>query len=209
MKNDAFKSSILKSLQLRTPIDADFLNLQNDKPTVILGPMIEELDESCPPFYISLNIHDKILHNCLLDSGASHNLMPKVVMDELGLNITKPYHDLSSFNSRKVKFPGLIKDLVINLSQLPSKIIVINIVVADIPPMFGILSSFSWIKRLGGTLQMDLTYATIPMFGRETKRIYRENQFTYIISNAKNSINHPIYEVDTDFGACILHIDDS
>ena len=103
MKNDSFKSSILKSLQLRTPIDADFFNLQNDKPTVILGPMVEDLDESCPPFYISLNIHDKILHNCLLDSGASHNLRPKAVMDELGLNITKPYHDLISFDSRKVK----------------------------------------------------------------------------------------------------------
>ena len=71
MKNDSFKSSILKSLQPKTPLDADFVNLQDDKPTVILGPMIEEMDESCPPFYISLNIHDKILDNCLLDSRDS------------------------------------------------------------------------------------------------------------------------------------------
>ena len=119
MKNDAFKSSILKSLHPRTPIDAKFFNLQDDKPTVILGPMIEELDESFPPFYISLNIHDKILHNRLLDSGASHNLMPKAMMDELGLSITKPYHDLFSFDSWKVKYLVLIKDLAINLSQLP------------------------------------------------------------------------------------------
>ena len=59
------------------------------------------------------------------------------------------------------------------------------------------------------TLQMDLTYATILMFGGETKILYKENQFTYIISNAKNSINHPIYAVDTDLGACILQIDNS
>ena len=72
-----------------------------------------------------------------------------------------------------------------------------TIVVANIPPKFDILLSLSWSKRLGGTLQMDLTYATIPMFGGETKRLYMENQFTYIISNAKNSINHPIYAVDT------------
>ena len=56
---------------------------------------------------------------------------------------------------------------------------------------------------------MDLRYATILMFGGETKRLYIENQFTYIISNAKNSINHPIYAIDTDFGSCILQIDDS
>ena len=53
MKNYAFKSSILKSLQPRTPIDDDFMNLQDDKPTVILGPMIEELDES---FHLSTYI---------------------------------------------------------------------------------------------------------------------------------------------------------
>ena len=91
MENDSFKSSILKYLQPRTPIDANFVNRQDDKPTITLAPMVEELDEYCPPFYISLNIHDKMLHNCLLDSGSSDNLMPKVVMDELGLNIKKPY----------------------------------------------------------------------------------------------------------------------
>ena len=127
--------------------------------------MIEEIDESFPPFYISLNIHDKVLHNCLLDSGASHNLMPKAMMDELGLSIRKPYHDLFSFDSGKVKCLGLIKDLVVNLTQLPSKSIMMDIVVADIPPKFGLLLSRSWSKRLGGILKMDLTYATIPMFG--------------------------------------------
>jgi hypothetical protein len=47
------------------------------------------------------------------------------------------------------------------------KSVVMDIVVADVPPKFGMLLSRSWIKRLGGTLQMDLTYATIPVFGGE------------------------------------------
>ena len=152
-------------------IDTDFVNLQDDKLVVTLGPMIKDLKDSCPPFYISLNIHDKILHNCLLDSGASHNLMPKALMDELGLSILKPYHDLFSFDSKKFKCLGLIKDLVVNLTQLPSKSIMMDIVVVDIPPKFGLLLSRSWRKRLGGTLQMDLTYATIPMFGGENKEL--------------------------------------
>ena len=84
-----------------------------------------------------------------------------------------------------------------------------DIVVADITPRFGLLLSQSWSKRLGGTLHMDLTYATIPMFGGETKRPYKENHLAYIISNEMNSVNHPIYVVDTDFGSCILQIDDS
>ena len=75
-----------------------------------------------------------------------------------------------------------------------------DIVVADIPPKFGLLLSQSWSKRLGGTLQMDLTYTIIPMFGGETKRLYRENQLAYIISKESNSVNHSIYAVDTGFG---------
>jgi ribonuclease HI len=208
MKNEAFKTTILKSLVPTSSPSDDFVNLQDDKPKVTIGPMIEDRDDSCPPFYISLNVHDKILHNCLLDSGASHNLMPKAVMDELGLEVTKPYQDLFSFDSRKVRCLGLIKDMVINLAQLPMRSMVMDVVVADIPPKFGLLLSRSWGKRLGGTLQMDLSYATIPVFGGETKRLYRESQLAYIISDGKNSVNHPIYAVDTDFGSCILQIDD-
>jgi hypothetical protein len=72
----------------------DSINLQDENPMVILGPMIEDRDDSSPPFYTSMNIHDKVLHYCLMDLGASHNLMPKTVMEELGLEITKSYHDL-------------------------------------------------------------------------------------------------------------------
>jgi ribonuclease HI len=186
----------------------DSVNLQDEKPTVILGPLVEDRDDSSPPFYTSLNIHDKVLHNFLMDSGASHNIMPKIVMDELGLEVTKTYHDLYSFDSRKVKCLGVIKDLVVSLFQLPMKSVVMDIVVVDVPPKFGMLLSRSWIKRLGGTLQMDLSYATIPVFGGEHRRLYREAQLAYIISDEANPINHPIFSVDTDLGTSILQLSD-
>jgi hypothetical protein len=96
--------------------------------------MVEDMNDSSPPFYTSLNIHDKVLHNCLMDSGASHNLMPKTVMEELGLEVTRAYHDLYSFDSRKVQCLGVIKDLVVTLFQLPMESVVMDIIVADVPP---------------------------------------------------------------------------
>ena len=39
--------------------------------------------------------------------------------------------------------------------------------------------------------------------------MYREAQLAYIISDEKNPTNHPIYAVGTDFGACILQIEES
>jgi hypothetical protein len=116
IKNEEFKKYLSKMLQPKaSPSAMDSMNLQDETPTVILGPLIEDRDDSSPPFYISLNIHDKVLHNCLMDSGASYNLMPKTVMDELGLEITNTYHDLYSFDSRKVKCLRVIKDLVVTL----------------------------------------------------------------------------------------------
>ena len=56
-----------------------------------------------PLFYIILTIHDQILHNAMLDSGASHNLMPKAIMETMNLDIKRPYKDLFSFDSSKVK----------------------------------------------------------------------------------------------------------
>jgi hypothetical protein len=75
--------------------------------------------------------------------------MPKAVMEELGLEVTRAYHDLYSFDSRRVQCLGVIKDLVVSLFQLPMKSMVMDIVVADVPPKFGMLLSRSWIKRLG------------------------------------------------------------
>ena len=72
------------------------------------------------------------LHNTMLDFGASHNLMLKVIMDNLGLGITGPYKDLYSFDSRKVKCIGLIKDLVVSLHQIPEKSILMDVVVANV-----------------------------------------------------------------------------
>jgi hypothetical protein len=86
---------------------------------------------------------------------------------------------------------------------------VMDIVVADVPPKFGMLLSRAWIKRLGGTFQNDLSYATVPVFGGEQRRLYREAKLTYIISDEKEPTNHPIYSVDTGLGSCILQIDDS
>ena len=116
--------------------------MQDDKPGIYLGPhSIKKEDDVILPFYITLNVHDKLLHNCFLDFGASHDLMPKRVMEELGLEITKAYRDLYSFDSKKVKCLGFIKDLVITLAQLPMKSIVMDVIVANIPPRFGMLLS--------------------------------------------------------------------
>ena len=71
---------------------SDSLNLQDDSPTILFGPHVDApSDEDIHPFYVSLNIYNSIMHNSMLDSRSCHNMMPRVIMDKLGLDVTKPY----------------------------------------------------------------------------------------------------------------------
>jgi hypothetical protein len=53
-----------------------------------------------------------------------------------------------------------------------------------------------------------MSYATIPIFGGEHRRLYKEIQLAYIISDDQNPTNHPIYMLDEGLGSSILHISD-
>ena len=52
---------------------------------VLFEPHVEELDPSTAPFFVTLVIHDLLLHNCMLDSRASHNLMPLAMIKKTSL----------------------------------------------------------------------------------------------------------------------------
>ena len=86
-------------------------------------------------------------------------------MDNLDLDITRLDNDIFSFDSRKVICLGLIKDLVVSLHQIPEKNTVMGVVIADVPTKFGMLLSKSWEAKLKDIMQMDMSYANIPVFG--------------------------------------------
>ena len=134
MKNISYRGQVSKMLNLDPMYD--MVNVEDDQPEMIFGPASngESPNSDVPPFYISLRLHDFVLYNAMFDSGALHNLMPKAIMDKLSLDITWQYHDLYSFDSSRVRCIGLIKDLVVSLDQLPMKNVLMDVVVADIPP---------------------------------------------------------------------------
>lgn len=122
---------------------SDVVNVSDDHPELLFGRAVDvNLPNSeVPPFYLTLRVHDFILHNAMLDSGAYHNLMLKVVMEKLGLDITRPYHDLYSFYSGRLRCLDLIKYLVVSLDQIPKKNVLMDVVVVDIPPRYGMFLS--------------------------------------------------------------------
>jgi len=181
-KNPRYKNQVSKWIQ-NTFIDteSDVIILKDEKLEVFFGPSSDMIDEIVPSFYVTVKTNDSMLYNYILDSGESHNLMQNTIMDHLNLDITRSYHDLYIFDSKRVPCLGLIKDLVVTLAQIPVKSIVLDIVVTDIPPKFGMLLSRPCCAKLGGTLQMDMSYATILFYGREQFRLYKEVRFVHTV----------------------------
>ena len=181
IKHETYKTQINQTLNLAE--NGEYVNLFDDQPELIFGPNVngKPLEGGIPPFYISLGVHEKILHNAMLDFGASYNLISKSIMEKLNLRITRPYKDLISFDSSQVKFLGLIKDLCVTLIQYPTKSILVEIMVADIPPNYDMLLSRPWGAKLQGSLQLDMS-ATIYVFG-QPKKLYQETLMKYMVSS--------------------------
>jgi hypothetical protein len=191
-KNPVYQKQITKAMGVsELESQSDVLNLEDDKPNITFCPHFEGAKDTIAPFYITLNVYDQLLHNCMLDSGASHNIMPNIIMDKLGLQITRPYGDLYSFDSKRVKCMGMIKDLVVTLAQVSVKSILMDVVIVDISPKYGLLLSRSWGAKLGGSLQLDMTFATIPVFGGQFTQLYRETILAYTVSDPQNPKQFP------------------
>ena len=75
-----------------------------DMPIVLNN--VDPRREDHPPFYVSLLVDKLLLHNCMLDSGASSNVMIRKLMEQLNLRVTQPYHNVCAMDAREVEVVG-------------------------------------------------------------------------------------------------------
>jgi hypothetical protein len=65
-KNLVYRKQVMKMIDCSiATTQPDTLNLQDERPTIMFGPHIEEIGEAMTPFYISLTVHEHLLHNCM------------------------------------------------------------------------------------------------------------------------------------------------
>ena len=112
-----------------------------------------------PPLFIYLEIDDLIIHNCVDDSGAMHNIIPMYVMNTIGLDFPRNYkvrECIFSINSRSVLSYGEIKVFCDRISLAPHIHIVFTIIVVDlIPSAFSLVLGHEWSYSLGGHIMND------------------------------------------------------
>ena len=83
-------------------------------------------------------------------------------MQQLDLRTTRPYQNVCAMDSRPVKVEGMIENQLVRLAKYPDIQITMDILVIDVPDKWGMLLSRKWGATLGGSIQMDWTYAIIP-----------------------------------------------
>lgn len=150
------------------------------------------------PFFLSLIIKGRTLKNCMIDSGASNNIMPLKVMEALGLGVDTRQGRCRAMDAKEIPIVGTINALPFRLAAYPDEELTMSFLVVDIPPHYGMLLSRKWSAAMGGSLQCDLSYATFQVGDRAVK-VSREPRVTHIFE--QNIDKDTTCFLDTDVNA--------
>ena len=92
-----------------------------------------------PPFLLTLEILNHNVHNCLVDSGSSVNVMPLEVCKKINGYPKPTAWEVVQLDRTSVKVVGEMKNVLIRLSANNNICQFIDIMVADIPDGYGLI----------------------------------------------------------------------
>jgi hypothetical protein len=100
--------------------------------------------KKCPPFVLTFEIFNRNVHNCMVDSGASSNVMPLSVCQKINAEVKPSDLKIIQLDRTNVKVIGEIKNVLIRLSSNPKVHQIIDIIVVDITEFYGLFLSRDW-----------------------------------------------------------------
>jgi hypothetical protein len=95
--------------------------------------------KNVPPFLLTFEIFNRNVHNCMVDSGASSNVMPLSVCQKINAEVKPSDLKIIQLDRTNVKVIGELKNVLIRLSSNPKVHQVIDIIVVDIPEVYGLV----------------------------------------------------------------------
>lgn len=104
----------------------------------------------CPPFILAFEIFNYNVHNCLIDSSASTNVMPLSVAKKINAKWDKTDAQIIQLNKSLVQTIGELNNVISHLSSNHRVHQCINIVIVDITKACVLLLSSDWSCNLQG-----------------------------------------------------------
>jgi hypothetical protein len=179
------------------------------KPTVNTCSGDRRENPFVPPFLLTFEVFNRNLHNFLVDSGVSSNVMPLAICNKLGVVPLKSDKHVIQLDRTQVKVMGELKDVMIRIMTHPNFVQVIDIIVVDIPEAYGLLLSRDWSENINGYFSTDWAHLWLPLKGYNNMiRIDREKYLKHTVTdletpNEPASTDFPVlgnYSYDSHFG---------
>jgi hypothetical protein len=144
-----------------------------------------------PPFLLTFEIFNRNVHNCMVDSGASSNVMPWSVCQKINAEVQPSSLKIIQLDRTSVKVIGELKNVLIRLSSNPKVHQVIDIIVIDIPEVYGLFLSRDWSEKLHGYFATDWSHLWLPENGKPNRiKVNREHYLKFTVDDL-NDPNEP------------------
>jgi ribonuclease HI len=195
-----FLLQALKSVENPTTSNGQEINLS---PTdLVIKPTVNTCSEDRKekpfvlPFLLTFEVFNKSLHNCLVDLGASFNVMPLSICKKLNAVLLKSDKHVIQLDRTQVKVMGELKDVMIRIATHPKFVQVIDIIVVDIPEAYGLLLRRDRSEKLNRYFSIDWAHLWLPRKGYKNMiRIDRERYLKHTVIDLE-TLNEPS---STDF----------
>jgi hypothetical protein len=171
--------------------------------------------KNVPPFLLTFKIFNRNVHNCMVDSGASSNVMPWSVCQKINAKVEPSSLKIIQLDRTDVKVMGELKNVLIRLSSNPKVHQFIDIIVVDIPEVYGMFLSRDWSEQLHGYFATDWSHLWLPENGKPNKiKVNRERYLKFTVTDL-NDPNEPytppadspeVQGMDTYFGNFIAEV---
>ena len=114
--------------------NSDLTITDKEKSTADKASLIGKNSKSTtPPFLLTFDIFNRNVHNCIVDFGASSNVMSLSVCKRLNGKYVPSNSQITQLDRTNVRVVGEMKDVLLRIACNPSVFEIIDIVVADIP----------------------------------------------------------------------------
>jgi hypothetical protein len=119
-----------------------------------------------PSFLSTFDICNKKLHNCMVDLGASSNVMTFKVCEKINVKPEESDIQIIQMDITRVKVIGELKNVLIRLSSNRKVHHTIDIIVVDILDTCGMILSRDWSIVLNGYFSIDWSHLWLAYNGK-------------------------------------------
>jgi hypothetical protein len=122
-----------------------------------------------PPFLLTFEIFNRNVHNCMVHSGASSNVMPWSICQKINVEVEPSNLKIIQLDRTSVKVIGELRNVLIRLSFNPKVHQVIDIIVVDVPEVYGLFLSRDWSEQLHSYFTTDWSHLLLLENGKPNK----------------------------------------